>query len=93
VNWSLPANASETIVSLQEVNIPAVILAIYRIMNTGLASTGGSVTVFTDHGQFELGPGMSIDVSTQTITIRTGQQAAHGTYQLLSNALAGSRGA
>ena len=93
VSWSLPANASETILSLQQVNIPAVLLAIYRITNTGVAnSRGGSVVVQTDNGPFDLAPGASIDISTQTITIRSGDKPAHGTYQLLSNASVGNRG-
>lgn len=94
VSWSLPANASETILSLQQVNIPAVLLAIYRITNTGVKSTtapGGSVVVQTDNGPFDLEPGTSIDISTQTITIRSGAKPAHGTYQLLSNAMVGNR--
>ena len=90
--WSLPANASETIVSLQQVALPAVFLAIYRITNTGLSTgprVGGSVVVHTDQGRFSLAPGTSIDISTQTITIRSGTKAAFGTYQLLCNAMAG----
>ena len=87
------ANTSETILSLQQVNIPAVLLAIYRITNTGVAnSRGGSVVVQTDNGPFDLAPGASIDISTQTITIRSGDKPAHGTYQLLSNANVGNRG-
>jgi hypothetical protein len=95
VSWSLPANTSETIVSLQQVSIPAVLLAIYRITNTGAtnaAPPGGSAVVQTDNGPFDLAPGTSLDVSTQTITIRTGDKPAHGTYQLLGNALVGNRG-
>ena len=94
VSWSLPANTSETILSLQQVNIPAVLLAIYRITNTGVKNTtapGGSVVVQTDNGPFDLEPGTSIDISTQTITIRSGAKPAHGTYQLLSNAMVGNR--
>jgi hypothetical protein len=93
--WSLAAHASETILSLQQAPLPAVFLAIYRVTNTGGASgrglsgaVFGSVTVETAHGQFALAPGTSIDVSTQTITIRSGDKPAHGTYQLLCNAMA-----
>ncbi len=96
VIWSLPAQASETILSLQQVAIPAVLLAIYRITNTGATNPnapGGTVEVQTDNGSFELGPGMAIDISTQTITIRSGVRAAQGTYQLLGNALVGNRAA
>ena len=32
-----------------------------------------------------------MDISTQTITLHSGAQPAHGTYQLLSNAMAGNR--
>jgi hypothetical protein len=94
VSWSLPAETSETILSLQQVDIPAVLLAIYRITNTGATSPnapGGTVLVQTDNAPFELGPGMAIDISTQTITIRSGAKPAHGTYQLLGNALVGNR--
>lgn len=94
VNWALPANASETIVSLQQVSIPAVLLAIYRITNSGVETIFepiGPVVVQTDNGPFSLGPGTSIDISTQTITISTGAKPAHGTYQLLGNALVGER--
>jgi hypothetical protein len=91
VNWSLPADTSQTILSLQEVDIPAVVLAIYRIVNTGIVGSGQSVTIQTDHGTFDLEPGMSIDISTQNITIRSGRAPARGTYQLLGNALVGSR--
>jgi hypothetical protein len=89
--WSLPANSTETIVSLQQVALPAVFLAIYRITNTGLSSgprIGGSVVVNTDQGKFTLTPGTSIDISTQTITIRTSTKGAQGTYQLLCQAMA-----
>jgi|SRR5450432_21290 len=94
-SWSLAANASATILSLQQVSIPAVFLAIYRITNTGVSfgsRTGGSVVVETDHGRFTLDPGNSMDISTQTLTLRTGRgKAARGTYQLLCNAMAGNR--
>jgi hypothetical protein len=92
IGWALPANTSETILSLQQVSIPAVLLAIYRITNTGVAG-GGSVVVQTDNGPFDLEPGASIDISTQTIVIHAGAKSAHGTYQLLGNALVGIRGA
>ena len=95
VNWSVPAHSSETIVSLQQVTIPAVLLAIYRITNTGAANaggSGGSAVVQTDSGPFNLAPGAALDVSTQTITISTGDKPAHGTYELLGNALVGIKG-
>jgi hypothetical protein len=86
-SWSVGANLSETILSLQLLGVSSAYLAIYRVANSG-DGTSSQVTVNTAGGQFSLLPGRSIDVSTQTITIVSQGPPAHGTLQLLCCSLA-----
>ena len=78
--WSVPAGSSETIVSLQTLGVGAAYLAIYRVNNS---TDSSPVTVQTDQAKFELQPGTSIDVSTQTITLLSQNQHGRGTYQII----------
>ena len=83
-NWATNAGKPQRILWLQPVGVSAAYLAIYRISN---ADTSTPVTVETDHGQFPLEPGVSVDVSTQKIDISS-TQPAWGTYQDICCAMA-----
>jgi hypothetical protein len=89
--WTVSGNAEEPIVSLQLLGVSAAYLAIYRVNNPG-DGTSNAVSVKTDHGQFPLLPGTSIDVSTQTVSIVGRGGNAHGIYQLLCCATATAAG-